>query len=1032
MSRKAAGRRQATAAALVLAAIPAGLTVGLLEDRTWTSWGGAGVTVLATLVVLVLSPRRGRSASIWPLVTLSMVALAGVAVSLAVSFGDAPLRQPLPHAADAVVMVGLALLIGGIWSFADARAPGHDAVARIDAVVLALGPGTLLALGPWSRALDADVSTMALVVVGGQVVLVTVLVAVVARLALTGSGVLPAGRFLAEAALVLAAGLGLVRAAQLGMGGLDLDLGRLGAGLLAAAPLLVAAAAVHPSATRLADRDLRRSEGLSRVRLGLLLVTSAAAPVTGVVQHLRGDDVDGLLIGASSTALVALLLGRVLLVVRAGEAQMARERAIREAALGLVAASDAASVRAVALETAAFLAGRDLRYAAWVNINDRGAASPLQLLGPDGPLTRVDSGVDAILAKLQGLADAPTRLVDGSGAEVVTAPVRSRLGQLGALVVAVGGRAPADLDEGLTILGTQAALVVDSLRQSRELHERRTEARFRQLIRHSSDAVLIVGPDGRIRYQTPSVVRVLGFLTVDLDGAPIDRIVDEEDLEHVGGFIEQLFHTSAESVRTIEARLRRADGSTIHAEVVGSNLLDDDDVGGLVLTVRDVSGRRNLEDQLRHQAFHDPLTGLSNRALFVDRVEHALNRARRDDVITPAVAFIDLDDFKLVNDSLGHGAGDQLLKEVAERLRGCLRTGDTPARLGGDEFAILLEDAPDTEAVVEVAERVLDALLLPVDIDGQEVFARASIGIATRRGPGTTSDELLRNADVAMYNAKAKGKGCVELFEPGMQHRALDLLAIRGELEGSVAREEIKVAYQPIVRLVGGELVGFEALARWSHPDRGPISPLEFVPIAEDSGVIISLGRSVLRQACRQLARWAAANPTESWIMSVNLSARQLLAPDLLDDVRAAVDDAAIEPSALVLEVSEGVLLTDSERMLRRLQQLKDLGVQIAIDDFGTGYSSLSYLQRVPFDILKIDRTFVAALRNDAPADTLVRTILELSRTLGRRTIAEGVEQQVELDSLIELGCELGQGHHLGSPLDASALEGELNLLQAS
>jgi diguanylate cyclase (GGDEF)-like protein len=396
------------------------------------------------------------------------------------------------------------------------------------------------------------------------------------------------------------------------------------------------------------------------------------------------------------------------------------------------------------------------------------------------------------------------------------------------------------------------------------------------------------------------------------------------------------------------------------------------------------------------------------------------------------VAFIDLDDFKLVNDSLGHGAGDELLRAVADRLRGCLRSGDTPARLGGDEFAVLLEDAPDARAVVEVAERILDALHAPVLIDGREVYARASIGIATRRGPTTTPEELLRNADLAMYTAKANGKGCIEIFEPAMHHRAIDRLAIRGELERAVERGEIDVAYQPIVRLDSGEVVAFEALARWTHPERGVVSPMEFVPIAEDTGLIVPLGQLVLEGACQQLGVWLTANPQATWQMCINLSARQLLAPDLVTSVRAAADRAGLEPSSLILELTESVLLADSERVLRRLHRLKDLGVQIAIDDFGTGYSSLSYLQRVPFDFLKIDRAFVATLRHEDPQTTLVRTIMDLGRTLGRTAIAEGIEEQVELDGLLALGCELGQGVHFGGAVDATTLEHDLGLLQAS
>ena len=588
---------------------------------------------------------------------------------------------------------------------------------------------------------------------------------------------------------------------------------------------------------------------------------------------------------------------------------------------------------------------------------------------------------------------------------------------------------PDEVDESLAILGTQAALALDALVQSAELHEKRSEARFQQLVRHSSDAVLILGRDGRIRYQTPSVVRVLGYLAVDLDGADFDRVLHPDAVSHVSTFLDQLVRGAPETVRTVDARLLRADDSVIHAEIVGVHLLDNPDVDGIVLTIRDVTGRRTLEDQLRHQAFHDALTGLSNRALFLDRVEHALARIRRTDSPTPAVAFIDLDDFKLVNDSLGHGAGDELLVAVADRLRGCLRSGDTPARLGGDEFAVLLEDAPDTQAVIEVAERILDALHEPIVVAGREVYARASIGIATRRGPTTSPDELLRNADLAMYTAKANGKGCIELFEPAMHHRAVDRLAIRGELERAVKQGDIGVAFQPIVRLDSGEVVAFEALARWSHPERGAVSPAEFIPIAEDTGLIVPLGQRVLAQACEQLGTWLAANPSATWQMSVNLSARQLLAPDLVANVQAAAEAAGLQPASLILELTESVLLADSERVLQRLHRLKDLGVLIAIDDFGTGYSSLSYLQRVPFDILKIDRAFVVALRHEDPHATLARTIMDLGRTLGRTAIAEGIEEQTELDGLLALGCELGQGRYFGPAVPAEELEVALSLV---
>jgi diguanylate cyclase (GGDEF)-like protein/PAS domain S-box-containing protein len=951
-------------------------------------------------------------------------------VAVAYSYGDVPQEMPIPDVTDAPRLAGVALVGAALLLGAQGRSVQRNWLARIDAIVVGVGVVVVIMVVLWPEVEAANLEVDGVVVVAVGLAVLAVVVAAAVRLAFTGAPALASGRFLVEGTLVLVAGATFLRASQLGT--LDRDLHRIGLALAGAAPLVLAAAAVHPSALRVTDREHQRAHELPHSRLLLLLAAAAAGPVAAVAQQLRGGEVDGLLVGLTSTALVVLLMTRLQLVVRAGQVQAARERTLREAALALGTAGDQPAVRAVALDAAAKIAGRGWRYVSWVLINERGAASPLELLGPDGPLVRADSGIDEVLARVDGLGDTVRRVVDGTGAEVVVTPVPTRLGVRSAMAVAAGTHVAPELDESLLILGTQAALALDALAQSAELHEKRSDARFQQLVRHSSDAILIVGRDGRIRYQTPSVVRVLGFLTVDLDGASIERIVHPDDVHHVESFLDRLVHGPAESVRAVDARLLRADDSVIHAEIVGLNLLDNVDVGGVVLTVRDVSGRRTLEDQLRHQAFHDPLTGLSNRALFTDRVEHALHRVRREDSLTPAVAFIDLDDFKLVNDSLGHGAGDELLRAVADRLRGCLRSGDTPARLGGDEFAVLLEDAPDSDAVLEVAERMLDALLAPVLIDGQEVYARASIGIAMREDSSTTPEELLRHADLAMYSAKANGKGCIEVFEPGMHHRAVDRLAIRGDLERAVDRGDIQVAYQPIVRLVGGEIIAFEALARWTHPQRGPISPVEFVPIAEDTGVILPLGRIVMEQACRQLASWLAANPEASWQMSVNLSARQLLAPDLIELVRATTEAAGIEPSSLILEINEAVLLDDSERVLHRLHHLKDLGVLIAIDDFGTGYSSLSYLQRVPFDILKIDRAFVSALRRELPPNTLVRTIMDLSRTLGRTAIAEGIEEQMEVEGLLALGCELGQGHHFGRPADAATLERELHLLPAS
>ncbi|MET0728352.1 MAG: EAL domain-containing protein [Acidimicrobiales bacterium] len=1021
--RGSAIRRRLAAVLLVAGLAAAGATVAVTDLRV-AFWVQAGACVVAALVVLGLAPTNHGAAASWNLLGLGLLVVSGGALAEAqVEWTEGAGR--IPSAGEVPRVIGLAVIVASLVVMAVARANLVDWIARIDAAIVGVGVGVVVSVFLWPAARDAELSDRGVIVMGAAMVLLAVLATVTARLTFTGAPRLPSGRLVLVAAVLL--GIDVVVAAAARIDFVNANLIRATLALSALTTLLFAAAAVHPSAPRVTAAERRAAHELPRLSLALIVAAALAGPLSAVVRGLRGDEVDALLLGSAATVIVLLLAARLQLVIRSGKLQAQRAVILRDAALALAGARTTAEVRALALDSVADLVGRHLRYAAWLVENERGAVSPLELRGPDGPLTRERSAIDDVLGRLDGLGVDLVRVVDSSRHQVLVAAVPTRAGPA-ALAAAPDRRVAEELDESLTILASQCALALDALAEAHVRGQRRSEARFQQLVRHSSDAVLIVGRDSRVRYQSPSVVRVLGYLTVDLDGAAIRRIVHSDDAGHVEHFIDHLVQARAETVRTVEACLVRADGSAIEAEVLGINLLDDPDVDGVVLTIRDISGRRALEDQLRHQAFHDSLTGLANRALFADRVEHALNRVRREDTLTPAVAFIDLDDFKMVNDSLGHGVGDQLLQAVADRLQACLRSGDTPARLGGDEFAILLEDARDLDAVVEVADRVLDALQLPVVLEGQEISVRASIGVATRQGPGTTLGELLRNADLAMYAAKGAGKGCIKVFEPAMHRRAVDRLALRGDLERSVERGEITTHYQPIVRLADGSVVGFEALARWTHPERGRVPPAEFVPIAEDTGVILALGRMVMQQACEQLAQWLHTNPGSGWQMGVNLSARQVLAPDLPDVVRSVLHESRLDPSSLVLELTETVLLSDSDRVLRRLHLLKDLGVQIAIDDFGTGYSSLSYLQRVPFDVLKIDRAFVSALRHEEPASTLVRTIMELARSLGRGVVAEGVEEQIELDGLLELGCELGQGFLLQRPGDAVSVAMALGL----
>ncbi len=477
-----------------------------------------------------------------------------------------------------------------------------------------------------------------------------------------------------------------------------------------------------------------------------------------------------------------------------------------------------------------------------------------------------------------------------------------------------------------------------------------------------------------------------------------------------------------------EWRVRHADGRWLVMEVTGSDLSADVHIAGVVLTLRDVTERRNLESELRHRAFHDGLTNLANRDLFNDRVEHALGRRERE-ATAVAVLLLDLDDFKLVNDTFGHGAGDELLMQVGSRLTGLLRHGDTAARLGGDEFAICAEfDATETEAVSALAERVLDVFGAPFAVADSDMNASATVGIAsTRSNSGSNAADLLREADLALYAAKNAGKRTFRFFEPSLHHAVLMRMQERTELEQAVARDELVVYYQPIVELHDGRIVGVEALARWDHPQRGLLLPAEFIPIAEESGLIVPLGRWVLHQACADLSHWRRSSPNAHDLrMSVNVSPRQLHDQHFAKMVDETLDEHGLDPGVLTLEITETALLEEDESVLRLLRTLQERGITLALDDFGTGYSSLSYLHQFPLGTLKIDRAFVRDM-DKGNGMALLDTIVSMGRNLGLLGIAEGIEIPSQVSQLEGLGCKYGQGFLFAHPLPADALEALLD-----
>jgi diguanylate cyclase (GGDEF)-like protein/PAS domain S-box-containing protein len=508
------------------------------------------------------------------------------------------------------------------------------------------------------------------------------------------------------------------------------------------------------------------------------------------------------------------------------------------------------------------------------------------------------------------------------------------------------------------------------------------------------------------------VRRVLGWEPDDLVGSRLTDLAYPDDRATMMVLLDR---TICDGTTVVECRMRRKDGSWIIAETV-SAAVDEGDIRGYVLTTRDVSRRKALERQLTHQAFHDSLTGLANRALFIDRLRQAMLRRGRADAPV-LVLLLDLDDFKDVNDALGHGAGDELLRSVAVRLREFSRQCDTVARLGGDEFAILVDDLTDPAQAAGLAERLLDVLRAPFALQGQQLMAPASVGIAlTDPDRDETAEDLLRNADVAMYLAKRQGRSGYAYFAPSMHDNLLRRLALIADLRDGLGRGEITVHYQPIVELRTGRIAGLEALARWRHPQRGPIGPDEFIPLAEQTGLIQPLGRHVLEQSCAEAVGWRRQFPTASLTINVNLSLRQVQHPDIVAEVAEVLASTGLPASALILEITESVLSEDHDLLAERLWALKRLGIRLAVDDFGTGYSSLSRLRRFPVDSLKIPKPFIDGILQGPEESALARAIIDLSATLGLYVVAEGIEHRGQWDELTRLDCQLGQGYYFAKP----------------
>ena len=544
------------------------------------------------------------------------------------------------------------------------------------------------------------------------------------------------------------------------------------------------------------------------------------------------------------------------------------------------------------------------------------------------------------------------------------------------------------------------------------LRLKQSEERFRALVQRAPGVIAIMSRGGTGQVLTPST-----DLASRSDTDDLMSMIHPDDEERVRYLVRQPVKDDGPDDVSFDLRLRHNDGSWHDYEAVASNLLDNDAVDGIVLNARDVTERKQLEEQLRHQAFHDALTSLPNRALFLDRLEHSLQRSRTRAGIV-AVMLLDLDRFKVVNDSLGHHRGDELLRQVGARLRSALSSGDTLARFGGDEFTVLLEDLPDAEAAERAAEHLIQSLEAPFNLAGQESFVTASIGISLSHDGSEAPIEMLRKADAAMYQAKGDHVDRYVFYDEDCEAFPVERVQLESDLRRAIERDELLAHYQPEVDLETMEIIGFEALVRWQHPERGLIPPGEFIPLAEETGDIVAIGHWVLEEACQFAKAAQALGDGRPIVLGVNLSPQEFLWPDLLPRVSEVLERTQLDPACLRIEITEGTLMADTATINKILKQLKDLGVELAIDDFGTGYSSLHYLRRLPVDIIKIDQSFVRDMEEDERIGLLVEGVVRIADALGLEVTAEGIETYGQATALRWYGCQRGQGYYFARPME--------------
>jgi diguanylate cyclase (GGDEF)-like protein/PAS domain S-box-containing protein len=977
------------------------------------TWAAIGLSGAAAIVAGVRIHRPERPLA-WYLLAAGMIFFtAGDAYYNALLALGRP--TPFPAPSDVLYLLVYPFLAGGFVLFIRSRSGDGNRAALLDALVPTVGLGLLswvYWIAPYTRA--ADLTVLQKVVSVGYPLGDVLALAMMLRLLAVPGRRPPAASVLAVAVVGVLVSDIVYGQAQLNsdwtLGG-PIDLGWVvfyGA---------TGFAALDPSMRRLTEREHTSAADAGGRRLLFMAAAALIAPAVLYLEYARDGVADALIIAGAAALMFLLVLARAGDLLKAQRLAGTRERALREAAATLASAATEDDVLRAMRAAVATLMPPDQPYT--LTVGD-GGAGPVELAAG----------------------------VPGSGFDLV---LRAGMPRLGVALIAASPAALRTVRPSMEALFAQIAVVIERISLTGEINRRDSEAYFRTLIQSASDVILIVGEDDRIGYASPSAEVLFGW--PDLAGTPLSGIIADT---HHEALLDVLIQARAGHglLNGIDLAAVCADRRLLQVECAARDLRADPTVGALVLTVRDVTDRRRLENDLAHQAFHDGLTGLANRVLFRNRLEHAFALAHRDSahrdpagrdpahrdqaghdspgrdpadhdpVAAPAlgVLFIDLDDFKEVNDTLGHAVGDQLLVAVGRRIADTVGSLNTAARMGGDEFAVLVEQGDDAGAAEDMAARIVAALSVPVEVsDGiggtHNVSGAASVGVATSRDANSAT-ELLRHADLALYLAKSAGKSTWRRYQSVLQTAMVERLEMRTAMHEAVEGAQFVLQYQPIVDLPTESVVGVESLVRWQHPVRGLLGPGHFIELAEESGAIVAIGAWVLRESLRQFAEWRAAAPDGplSYI-SVNVSARQFRTPGFVDQVRAALGETGSRPEWLLLEITESLVLRDADQVWADLRVLRDLGVRIAIDDFGTGYSSLSYLRQMPVDVLKIDKSFIDDVFGSRQQRALVNAIVTLARNLDLAVVAEGIEDAAQRALLAQMGCPYGQGYLFSRPV---------------